>query len=439
MKRYAKYKDSGAEWIGDIPEGWEKTKFKYETLKSVQYGLNLNSDKYSQNGIRFLRTTDIDDNGNICNDGVYLASNDVLKEQLLEKYDFLISRSGTLGRTYLHLNQGLFSYAGYLVRFNFGNLTKSKFIFYFSKSKCFSDWIILNTIQSTIGNVNGEKYANLILPLPPLKEQEQIVAYLDEKTSHIDKLLDISKRKIELLKEQRASIINQVVIKGLNPNAKMKHSGVEWIGDIPESWGVVGLTKIIKIRHGHQFREIDFKDDGIKVIKITQLDKNGFLNIENCSFIDSSRVYEFKEILIKEEDVLMCLTGGTIGKIIKVGKVNEPLVQNYRVGHFSPINSKIQNNFMFWSLTSNFTLAQILYELRETGQPNIGMEDFSRMKIILPPLEEQEQIVAYLDEKTSTIDKSISIEERRIGLLKEYRQSIISQVITGKIKVIADE
>jgi type I restriction enzyme S subunit len=163
------------------------------------------------------------------------------------------------------------------------------------------------------------------------------------------------------------------------------------------------------------------------------------LNLDNCSFIDDKRIDEFEKILIKENDVLMCLTGGTIGKIIKVGKVNEPLVQNYRVGHFSPLNDKIKNDYVFWFMTSSLTTSQMFSEIRETGQPNIGMEDFGKMKVILPPLSEQIEIVKHLVLKTKEIDDLVSMEQKKIDLLKEYRQSLILEVVTGKINVTTNE
>jgi type I restriction enzyme S subunit len=132
----------------------------------------------------------------------------------------------------------------------------------------------------------------------------------------------------------------------------------------------------------------------------------------------------------------MCLTGGTIGKIIKVGKVDEPLVQNYRVGHFSSLNSQIKNDFIFWFMSSQFLISQIFYEIRENGQPNIGIEDFRKMKLTIPPINEQQEIVEYLDKHTKEIDDLVQLEQKKIELLKEYRQSLISEVITGKIKVV---
>lgn len=210
-----------------------------------------------------------------------------------------------------------------------------------------------------------------------------------------------------------------------------RDSGIEWIGEIPSQWNTSQFKFYINLRHGFQFRENDFTDSGIKIVKITQLHKDGYLDISNCSTIDENRLDNFKNILIKENDVLMCLTGGTIGKIIKVGEINEPLLQNYRVGHFSPLNDKtITNSFMFYLMNSEVILGQIFYDVRETGQPNIGLEDMNRMRICIPSIQEQQQIVEFLDTKTSLIDSLIEKTKRKIELLKENRISLINHVVT---------
>ena len=133
MTRYPEYKESGLEWIGEIPSHWRKSRLKHESLAPVQYGLNINSDLYVEQGIRFIRTTDITDDGELIDKGVYLEKESVENIYLTQSNDFLISRSGTLGRTYLHQSDEKHTYGGYLVRFNFGCSIKSRFIFLFYK------------------------------------------------------------------------------------------------------------------------------------------------------------------------------------------------------------------------------------------------------------------------------------------------------------------
>jgi type I restriction enzyme S subunit len=208
-----KMKDSSVEWIRDIPESWVVSKFKYDTKTPVQYGLNISGEKYKEEGIRFIRITDLTENGElILENGKYLEENEVPKEFLLKKYDVLFCRSGhTVGKSYLHLQEGEFTSGGYLVRFNFDDYFKSKLIFYVSKTKFYWDWIKLNSVVSTIENVNGDKYQNFQYPKPPLKEQQEIVEYLDKQTKEIDELVTMEQKKIELLKEYRQSLISEVI------------------------------------------------------------------------------------------------------------------------------------------------------------------------------------------------------------------------------------
>jgi type I restriction enzyme, S subunit len=314
MKRYDSYKDSGVEWIGEIPNSWSKSKFKYLTTKNVQYGVNSSSDNYTDDGIRFIRTTDIDDFGNLKPGGVFVSQNEIDESQITDYLDFLVSRSGTLGRTYLHKLDEQMTYGGYLVRFNFGKLITSKFLQYYCYSTNFWDWISLNTIVSTIGNVNGQKYNNMDVPYPPLSEQQQIVSFLDTKTSLIDSLIEKTQRKIELLKEKRTSLINEVVTKGLNPNVEMKDSGVEWIGEIPSHW-IVSKFKYdssTPVQYGINISGDKYVEEGIRFVRITDISEGGELNPNDGKYLIPEDVP--KEFLLWEFDVLFCRSGHTVGK-----------------------------------------------------------------------------------------------------------------------------
>jgi type I restriction enzyme S subunit len=217
----------------------------------------------------------------------------------------------------------------------------------------------------------------------------------------------------------------------------MKDSGIEWLGEIPEHCDTASFNHYVFLRHGYQFRNYDFTSTGLKVIKITQLKATGELEVNDVSFIDESRLNEFKDILIEEGDILMALTGGTIGKIIRAPKINEPLLQNYRVGNFFSKNDSITKDFLFWVLSSDLILKQIFFDQRETGQPNIGKEDFGRMFLILPnKIEEQDEIVSFIKNEVERINAKKAKTEKLIDLLTEYRTALISEVVTGKVKVI---
>ena len=205
-------KPSGVEWIGEIPAHWTITRLKYISNIPVTYGLNIESDRYTTEGIRLIRITDIGESGDLRRKGVYLPEDCVPQEQMLNSYDLLLSRSGaTVGKSYLHLKTGKYTSAGYLVRFNFDDYWTSKFIYYITLSHFYRNWLEQQIIISTIQNVNGEKYSNFQLPIPSYQEQTQIVNFLDRKTKQIDELIATELRKIELLKEYRQSLISEAV------------------------------------------------------------------------------------------------------------------------------------------------------------------------------------------------------------------------------------
>jgi type I restriction enzyme, S subunit len=208
-----KMKDSGIEWIGEIPEGWSLKRLKYVCTKYAEYGLNIEAENYQSDGIRFIRTTDIDDYGNLKNEGVYLDES-LAKQYVLNNGDLLISRSGTIGRTFLFNsnNNEKATFAGYLVRFSLDKKeTFPKYIFYFTQSHAFFEWIRTQLIETTIGNVNAQKYANLFVTLPAIKHQTAIANYLDQKTAKIDGTIKKIQSQIETLKEYRQTLISNVV------------------------------------------------------------------------------------------------------------------------------------------------------------------------------------------------------------------------------------
>ena len=208
-----KYKDSGIEWLGEVPEEWEVKRLKYVCNEYAEYGLNIEAENYQSEGIRFIRTTDLDDYGNLKNEGVYI--NPVLaKDYILKDGDLLISRSGTIGRSFLYesSNNWKATYAGYLVKYSLDSEKAfPKYLFYFTLSHSFYEWLKTQLIETTIGNVNGQKYANMFLPIPPKEEQIRLSAFLDQKTAKIDEVIQKILSQTATLKEYRQALISNVV------------------------------------------------------------------------------------------------------------------------------------------------------------------------------------------------------------------------------------
>lgn len=433
--RYDKYKDSGVEWIGEIPSHWSTIKVKYLAKENVQYGLNIGSENYVENGVRFLRTTDIDDYGKIQDEGVFLSNDAVDACYILKEGDFLISRSGTIGRAYVHGKQKVkYSYAGYLVRFVFGYFTYAKYLFYITKSESFAQWLASMSVESTIGNVNGQKYANFQFMLPSKEETETILHFLDAKTSKIDMLIEAKRRQIELLKEQRTAVINHAVTKGLDPNVEMKDSGVYWLGEIPKHWGVKKLKYLLvgKLKYGaNESAESDDKSMP-RYIRITDFGENGVLKDETFRSLPMGIA---KEYLLNEGDILFARSGATVGKTFQFKNYNGVACFAGYLIKASPDSQICLSDFLYYFTKS------LLYEnwknsvfIQATIQ-NIGADKYQNLMVVLPPIEEQYKITNYIESELSKIGKIISKAEKQIELLTEYRTALISEAVTGKIDV----
>lgn len=446
MKKYSSYKPSGIEWLETIPENWEVSKLKYLgnlfgglTGKS---GIDFNNDENPKNK-PYIPYTNIFNNTYISKDHFHYVSIDEGESQnRVKKYDmFFLMSSEThkdLGKSCILIDD---VDELYLNSFCKGYRIKDKNI-----EPLFLNYQILGHLHREMISVEGkgftrinlrqDKINDLVVFYPPLQEQEQIVNYLDEKTNIIDKLVSTKQRKVELLKEQRTTLINQVITKGLNPNVKMKDSGVEWIGEIPESWVISKLgfysTKIGSGSTPRGGSEI-YEDSGVPFIRSQnvhfdelRLDNVSFINIEIHNSMNGSKVVK--------NDVLLNITGGSIGRCCVVEDEIEMNV-NQHVSIIRTTNSLL-NYYLNYILSSDIGQSQVIFNLTGGNREGLTIEGIRNFKITIPPIIEQNEIVEHLNEITKEINDLISLEQNKIELLKEYRQSLISEVITGKIKVV---
>lgn len=438
LKPYPEYRDSGIKWIGEIPEEWGVRKLKYICTKYAEYGLNISSDNYQTEGIRFIRTTDIDDYGNLQNRGIYLNKS-LCKGYTLNCGDLLISRSGTIGRTFLFNSKknGEATYAGYLVRFSINkNKAMPKYVFYFTKTNSFFGWLEIQSIETTIENVNGQKYANLLLTIPPLPDQIVIANFLDSKTSKIDALIEKDKKLIELLKEKRTALINHAVTKGLDLNAKLKDSGIDWIGEIPEGWEVRKVSKgfdIIGSGTTPKSQEEIYYDKG-NISWVITGDLNDGLLKETSKKITEEAIKDYNMLkMYPKNSLIIAMYGATIGKI---ALLNIEACTNQACCVLA--KSKIfETKYVFyWFIANKNNIISYSYG---GGQPNISQDVIKTLKIPIPPKLEQKAIVEHLDKATRKIDKTIQRIEQKIKLLEEYKKSLIHHVVTGKMDVRGSE
>jgi len=373
MKTYEDYKDSGTFWIDIYPNHWELCKLKFSSRTIAGGTPDTKKREYWEGNIPWLPS------GVVQNCDVYEEDADTFITKLgLEKSaakmipgdSVLIALTGATCANIAHLhfqasaNQSVIAMPGSKKIYN-------RYLFY--SLLAYRNQILINKTGGAQSGINDANVKNTEILRPPLPEQRQIAAYLDYKTNQIDRFIANRKKQIELLEEQKEAIINKAITVGID-NVDLEVIETHWYSLKPKNWELLKFNAAINLIHGFQFRDNDFTAEGIKIVKITQLNANGTLDLTNADTIDEKRLSSFKSRIIKNGDILMALTGGTIGKIIRVEDLDEIVLQNYRVGKFEPrYKNQLSKRYLFWVLRSEKTFAQINFLLRETGQPNIIM------------------------------------------------------------------
>jgi type I restriction enzyme S subunit len=434
MRRYNSYKKSTFDWMGEIPSHWVLTKNRYGFQKNSN-GKN----ESDETPVLSLTTKGVKVKTNL---SFGKSTESYIGHQLVEKGDIVFTPRDFDQTPILSDVSNFFGCISnlYIVDKTKGNVLNHYVNYYWYGLKYSVDYF-KNFSHGMRYSFNRFQFDEIPLLLPPLSEQKQIVSYLDTKTTLIDSLIEKTYRKIELLKEKRTSLINEVVTKGLNPNVEMKDSGVEWIGEIPSGWEKSKLKYKGFFFSGYSFDSNDFLTEGeIRVLKISNVQNNG-ISWDDLQYLPEVFFDTHQNFRVNKGDLVFVLTRPIISTGIKVCFFEEDYrtLLNQRNSVFRPNESEVVKRFLYYSVRTFSFGEEFKQQLKETNQPNISTEQISNILMFFPPISEQQQIVSYLDEHTQLIDKTISVEERRIDTLKEYRQSLISEVVTGKRKVVTYE
>ncbi len=457
MKKYPKYKDSGVEWLGEIPSDWNRNRIKF-CFNSINGGVWGEEPIGDANDIVCIRVADFDYKHGVIDTSNFTTRNISLSEQknrLLKKGDLLIEKSGG----------GELSPVGRIVKFdldikavcsNFINRLNTKkqfnadFLNYLNRY-LYSRGITESCINQTTGiqNLKVSEFVSNVIFIPSLPEQLSIVQFLDHKTDRIDRFIANRQKQIELLKEQKAAIINKAVTKGIGslsvstersrsgvetPNAKMKDSGNEWIGEVPEHWEIVKL-KFLTRKIGSGVTPLGgyevYKTEGVAFFRSQNIYNDKF-ELSNISFIEEETHLEMKNSKVLFGDVLLNITGASIGRCFYYsGEYPEANVNQHVC--IIRANKNILFRFLHLVMISEIGQNQILSMQSGSNREGLNFEQLKRFEIPLPPKVEQKEILTYIKEETSTIDTLISKYQKQIDLMQEYRTALISQAVTGKI------
>ena len=446
MKKYETYKDSGIDWIGEIPSHWEVKRFGH--LFSFSRGLGITKQDLKDEGIPCINYGEIHSkfgfsvNPEIhrlkCVEEEYLVTAD---KSLLKRGDFVfadtsedIEGSGN----FTVLDSDIPTFAGYhtvIARHENGNHYK-----YLAYS--FDSLEFRNQIRSAVSGIKVFSITNAILKsskvqLPSYPEQTAIAIYLDRKTAEIDELIADKKRLLQLYEEEKTAIINQAVTKGINPDVPMKDSGIEWLGEIPDHWLATSLKRLVstKITDGPHETPA-FLLEGVPFASAESV-KNGKIDFNFIrGYISSEDDEKYsKKCKPKKDDIFIVKSGSTTGKIALVD-----FDKNFNI--WSPlalvrVNQKVNFLFMYYSLQSDYFQDSIRLFWSFGTQPNIGMNVIENLKVAFAPdIKEQLEIVHHIEKNCLHIDGQIAKIKKLIDLLSEYRTALISEVVTGKVKVI---
>lgn len=434
-----KMKDSGIEWIGEIPEEWEISKIK--NLSNYIYTGNSIKDDEKDNYIEkkdaypYISTKDIDVTYKTINykTGIFIPKTD-LKFKIADKDSTLLCiEGGSAGKKISFTNQKV-AFVNKLCCFKSTN-NSDRYIFYLLSSECLVKQFNL-AMTGLIGGVSISNIKQFIMPHPPKIEQEKIANYLDNKCNKIDQTIEKEKAVIEKLKEYKQSVITEAVTKGLNPDAPMKDSGVEWIGEIPEHWKAsrFSFETWVRARLGWKGLKADeYVDEGYIFLATPNI-KSEEIDFENVNYINEFRYNESPEIKLSNGDVLLTKDGSTLGTVNVVRKLPKEATVNSSIAVITP-GDNVFGIYLMYYIKSEYVQKIIENKKDGMGVPHLFQKDINKIKLLCPPIQEQKAIADYLDKKCSAIDKLISNKEKVIEKLTEYKKSLIYECVTGKREV----
>ncbi len=436
MQRYDTYKPSGVKWLGEIPSHWEviKTSHLFTHIGSGTTPKSGSEEYYTEDGIPFLQTGDL-------NDGFIVDTSKKITEKAFRDTNLTIYLQGSLVIAMYGATIGKLGILGIDTTVNQACcvLPKSpkvetRYAFYAYLAA--KNDLIFQSKGGGQPNISQDTIKNERIPVPSRAEQTAIANYLDTATAKIDAAIAQQQKMIDLLNERKQIIINRAVTRGLNPNARMKDSGVEWIGEVPEHWEVRKVKSITsKVGSGVTPRGggETYVDKGVMFLRSQNIYFEGF-KLDDVAFITDDVDASMSNTRVKEGDVLFNITGGSIGRCCYVPKGFPKANVNQHVSIVRPHN--FSTEYLYYLLRS--PMSQMQVDLQQTGGNREGLSAFALKNFVfpIPPKTEQEKIIVYLNDVDLKLEQTIQNCQNQISLLQERKQIIINEVVTGKVKVM---
>lgn len=426
MRRYESYKDSGVEWLRQIPSHWDMQRSKF-IFKKIERKVNEEDQivtcfRDGQVTLRANRRTEGFTNA-LKEHGYQGIRKGDLVIHAMDAFAGAIGISDSDGKAtpvysvcLPHNKQKIdvYFYAYYL-----RNLALSGFISSLAKG-----------IRERSTDFRYADFAELLLPIPPYLEQQKVAQFLDDKTAKIDQAVDLAEKQIALLKEHKQILIQNAVTRGLNPDVPLKDSGVEWIGQVPEHWEVVSMKRVVKEHSGNGFPiDLQGNNGNIPFLKVSDFSENQDKYIFKWNNSVTNKVIKQKKWNIVPKNSIV------------TAKIGEALRKNHR--KILSIDSIIDNNCLGIEIKKADVLfgyylhCALDFDLftNPGAIPSLAMDKYRNQKIVLPPFQEQQEIADYLEQQIAKINQAIALKTAHIEKLKEYKSVLINDVVTGKVRV----
>ena len=435
-KSYPAYKDSGVEWLGEVPAHWDI--FPLKRLAKIRYGLGQPPAQL-EDGTPFVRATNVK-SGIIVDEGMlYVDFKDIPpdRDAVLSPGEIIVVRSGAYtGDSAIVPKKFQGAIAGYDMVVTITKGYSPFFAWQLLSREVLGLQFNFFNLRAAQSHLNSEDLGNTLFLVPSLPEQRAIATHLDNETAKIDALIAKKERLVELLQEKRAALISHAVTKGLDPTVPMKDSGMEWIGEIPAHWGMgkIGAECTVKARLGWRgLKASEYVDEGYIFLATPNI-KGREIDFENVNHITAERYFESPEIMLQVGDVLVAKDGSTLGITSVIRYLPAPATVNSSIAVIRPQES-LNSVFLYWFLSSNY-IQEFIQRMKDgMGVPHLFQADLRKFVVLIPSLPEQCAIAAFLDRETAKIDALISRIQEGIEKLKEYSTALISAAVTGKIDV----
>tara|TARA_B100000700_G_scaffold14128_1_gene14061 strand:- start:247 stop:1590 length:1344 start_codon:yes stop_codon:yes gene_type:complete len=435
-------KEYNEDWIGSIPLTWNKKKLKY----LVEYNNEvLDEDTSSDYEFNYIEINNVNLlSGVSFSDKIKFGDSPSRARRLVRKEDIIISTV----RTYLKSiciipdKPDLVCSTGFCVIRSNKELLESKYLYY----SVISNWFIERVISESKGvsypAITPTDLVQLEIVHPPLSDQKLISRYLDRKTQEIDLLLGKIEKKIDLLTDKKNILINKFITKGINLDLEMKDSGIDSIGYVPKHWENKRLKYLLNYKKGFAFKSSLFLDIGTPVIKASDIKKS---TIRNPSFfINPELIQNYKDVQLNKGDLLISTVGSkyvvkesAVGQIALVPEeLDGALLNQNTVCLRLNDDLDIDIQFIFYYLqTFSYRAHLDIHSHGTANQASINLDDILNYEIFLPSYKEQREIIQYISNELKNLDEVINLEQKRIKTFLQYRQSLISSVVTGKIRI----